>query len=83
MLLWLELYNYMSIKNQKFHITTSEDEKKATLVAKLLEEKTIQIIYMDLEGRKDSIGPITIPKFTDYKQDLDNVKTILNIKELK
>ncbi len=67
-------------KNQKFYITTSKTEQKATLVAKLLEEKTIEIKYIDLKGKKDSIGPIIIPKFTDYKQDIDSVKSIISIK---
>ncbi|WP_299112155.1 hypothetical protein [uncultured Winogradskyella sp.] len=69
-------------KDQKFYITTNKKDQKATIEAKLLEGKTIEVKYLDLNGKAKTSKPIRIPKFMDYKRDLDSVKSIINIKVL-
>lgn len=69
-------------KAQKFHIITSKTDQKITVTAKLLEDRTYSINYLDEEGVSKSIN-LDIPKYTDFKREIFNVKSIVDIKELK
>ena len=66
-------------KGQKFHITTNKNEHKIIITAKLLDDMTIVIEYIDEDG-ETQIDTIEIPKHIDYKREIGNVKKVIEIK---
>ncbi len=67
-------------KGQKLHIEVNEKDQKLIITAKLLEDKTIAIEYIDTDDKTQNRA-FEIPKWTDYKRDIDNVKELIKIKD--
>ncbi|MBV7270100.1 hypothetical protein [Winogradskyella luteola] len=67
-------------KTQKLHIEVNEKDQKLMITAKLLETKTIAIEYIDIDGKTQNKA-FEIPKRTDYKRDIGNVKKLIKIKD--
>lgn len=67
-------------KDQKLSFTLNDKINKLTVEGKLVKEKTYNITYAR-DSKNDTTILINIPALIDFKRDIDNIKSLIEVKE--